>query len=404
MTLWVDVGDLMGYSGVFRRPSGVQRVVFELCQALAACEGRAIGFVRHGDRGFERVAWAAIAAMFDALADNVAPPLPTTTWRLQLQALGALWAIPRSFLPGKDTSSKAAMQRGDMLLVAGAGWSDPDHVAQVEHARARHGLTVALLVYDIIPVLRPEWFDPVQSGRFRRWLDGMLAIADRLLAISNATAGDVAAYRAATDLPDRAVHVVRLGDGLPHTGLTLPDGIDRPYALFVSTIEIRKNHALLVDVWRRLLSDLGPEHVPALVFAGRQGGLTGDLMRQLDASHFLGGHVIARPGASDGEMAALYRGCRFTLFPSLYEGWGLPVAESLAFGRPCLASRASAVPEVGGDLVRYFDPLDPDDCARAVAEVLADPDGLAAWEARIAREYRLVPWSRTAAMVLDGVA
>lgn len=404
MTLWVDVGDLMGYSSVFRRPSGVQRVVFALCQALAARTDAAIGFVRHGDRGFETVAWGAIAALFDALADDAAPPPPVPAWRLQLQALGALLTIPRSFLPAAGSSSEAAMQRGDVLLVAGAGWADPDHVAQVTRAQARHGVVVALLVYDIIPALRPEWFDPAQSGRFRRWLDGMLAVSDRLLAISNTTAQDVAAYRAATGLPDRAVHVVRLGDGLPAGGPALSADIGQPYALFVSTIEIRKNHALLVDVWRRLLCDLGPQRVPALVFAGRQGGLCGDLMRQLAASDVLGGHVILRPGASDAALAALYRGCRFTLFPSLYEGWGLPVAESLAFGRPCLASRASSLPEVGGDLVRYFDPLDPDDCARAVAAVLADPDGLAAWEARITRDYRPVPWSRTAAMVLDGVA
>lgn len=405
MRLWVDVGDLMGYSGVFRRPSGVQRVVFEMGRALAACEGSTVGFVRHGDRAFETVAWTAILALFDRLADAGPPPVPSpSAWRLQLQAMAALWAIPRSLLPGAAGASAATMQHGDVLLVAGAGWSDPDHVAQVARARAQHGVTVALLVYDIIPVLRPEWFDPVQSGRFRRWLDGMLGVADRLLAISDATARDVTAYRANAGLADGAVHVVRLGDGLPGAAPAVAAGIERPYALFVSTLEIRKNHALLVDVWRRLLVDLGPDTVPALVFAGRHGGLSGDLMRQLEASDFLDGHVILRSGAGDAEMAALYRGCRFTLFPSLYEGWGLPVAESLAFGRPCLASDASSVPEVGGDLVRYFDPLDPEDCARVVAGLLTDDAGLADWAARIARDYRPVPWSRTAAMVLEGVA
>ncbi len=403
MTVWVDVGDLIDYAGAFRRPSGVQRVVFELCRALAAGGDAAVGFVRHGTAEFEPVAWPAIAAMFGSLNNDAPAKAPAGMWVRQMAALRALLAVPLSVLPGARAMG-APLRRGDVLLVAGAGWSDPDHVSQVARARQLHGVKVALLIYDIIPALRPEWFDPVQSARFRNWFDGMLAISDRLLAISGATARDLAAYRLQAGRVDLPIHVVRLGDGLPDLRVAASSGIDRPYVLFVSTIEIRKNHALLFDVWRRLLHDRGHDQVPALVFAGRRGGLTGDLMRQLEASDYLDGHVILRPDANDSEMAALYRGCRFTLFPSLYEGWGLPVAESLAFGRPCLASSASSVPEVGGDLVRYFDPLDPDECARAVADVLDDADGLAEWEARIAREYRPVPWSRTAAMVLDGVA
>ena len=402
MTLWVDVGDLLSYGGAFQRPSGVQRVVFELCRALA--EGDAglggTGFVHHGRRGFERVEWRAINGAFARLNED--PPAPGSAWLLQMRALFALLAIPASLLPTRGQAEGSVMRRGDVLLVAGAGWSDSDHVAQVTKARARDGVTVALLVYDIIPVLRPEWFDRAQSARFGRWLDGMLAVSDRLLAISEATSRDVVAYRAKAGLPKRRVPVVRLGDGF--AGGPGVSSIGRPYVLFVSTMEIRKNHALLVDVWRRLLAELGPDAVPVLVFAGRRGGLTGDLMRELQASDFLGGHVLLRPDADDREMAGLYRGCLFTVFASLYEGWGLPVAESLAFGRPCLASSASSVPEVGGDLVRYFDPLDPDDCAGLVKSVLRDPAGLAAWAAQIAAEYRPSPWSVTACGVRDGVA
>jgi glycosyltransferase involved in cell wall biosynthesis len=402
MTVWVDVGDLLAYGALFRRPSGVQRVVFELCQALAESESGQgdIGFVRHGGGGFERVEWSAISSVFNRLGDDA--PTQDSPFRLQMAALRALLAVPASLIPRRHKASGTGMRKGDVLLLAGAGWSDGDHVAQVAAARESFGLTVALLVYDIIPALRPEWFDRAQSGRFTRWLDGMLAISDRLLAISHATARDVVAYRAAAGLPDCTVHVVRLGDGLPGEAREILLG--RPYALFVSTLEIRKNHALLVEVWRRLLAEMGGERLPVLVFAGRRGGLTGDLMRQLEASNFLGGHVVLRSDSSDAELAGLYRGCHFTLFPSHYEGWGLPVAESLAFGKPCLASSASSVPEVGGDLVRYFDPLDPEECAALVRSVVLDPRGRAAWGARIEAEYRPVAWSRTAAMVRDGVA
>ena len=93
------------------------------------------------------------------------------------------------------------------------------------------------------------------------------------------------------------------------------------YALFVSTIEGRKNHALLVRVWRRLLADLPAARVPTLVFAGRIGSLVSDLLGQLVNTGWLGGRVVIVEDPSDAELETLYRGCLFTLFPSFAEGW-----------------------------------------------------------------------------------
>jgi glycosyltransferase involved in cell wall biosynthesis len=234
----------------------------------------------------------------------------------------------------------------------------------------------------------------------------MLPLCDRLLANSAFTAGDVARYRRAQGLPDCDIPLIRLGDGFSQAGAhaTVAHGLDRPYALVVSTIELRKNHALLVDAWQVLLARHGPDAVPSLVFAGREGPLSHDLMQRLRATSNLGGHVILRPSSSDAEIAALYRGCSFTLFPSLYEGWGLPVAESFTFGKPCLASNATSVPEVGGDLASYFDPLDLSATIACLEAILGDPAGLADWEAEIRRDFRPTPWSHTAEGLLAGVA
>jgi glycosyltransferase involved in cell wall biosynthesis len=418
--LWVDVGDLFNYAGVFRRPSGVQRVLFELGQALAASDpdGARTGFVRHGASGdFVPVRWADITALFAGLSDE-APAAEAPRARkagllaqavaAQLAALRALLAVPASLLPAPSdrTTTPAPMRPDDMLLIAGTGWTDPHAVARVAAAKARCGVQVALLVYDIVPLRRPEWFNPITTARFREWLDGMLALSERLLAISVATAQDLAAYRRECGLPDRVVHPVRLGDGFSDQEAenAADPGIDGPYALFVSTIEIRKNHALLVDVWRRLIARLGADQVPALVFAGREGELTGDLLAKLRTHGGLDGKIILRHTASDADIAALYSGCAFTLFPSLYEGWGLPVTESLVFGKPCFASSATSIPEAGGRLARYFDPLDPDDATRQIERLLQDPVGLAAWQAEITRDFRPVPWRHTAETMLAGLA
>ena len=79
------------------------------------------------------------------------------------------------------------------------------------------------------------------------------------------------------------------------------------------------------------------------------------------------------------------------------------MTESLALGKPCLSSNAAALPEAGGDLCRYFDPQDLGSAYRAIAEILDNRPGLAAWEERVRREFRPVPWFASARALLDAV-
>jgi glycosyltransferase involved in cell wall biosynthesis len=175
------------------------------------------------------------------------------------------------------------------------------------------------------------------------------------------------------------------------------------YVLFVSTLEARKNHVLLFRTWRRLLTDLPRDRVPTLVFAGNVGWLVADLMQQLENARWLDGKIQLVSHPSDEELRALYRGCQFTVFPSLHEGWGLPVSESLALGRPCLASNTTSLPEAGGDLARYFDPENFDSAYRAVRGVIDDPAGLEAWREKVRRDFRPVPWSESATAIRRAV-
>ena len=95
---------------------------------------------------------------------------------------------------------------------------------------------------------------------------------------------------------------------------------------------------------------------PDLVFVGRFGWRVNDLRDMLEGTDYLGKRVHVLHDLSDTDLELLYRSCMFTAFPSIIEGWGLPVGESLAHGRPCVASNTSSIPEVGGDLVDYIDP------------------------------------------------
>jgi glycosyltransferase involved in cell wall biosynthesis len=106
---------------------------------------------------------------------------------------------------------------------------------------------------------------------------------------------------------------------------------------------------------------------------------------------------------SDSDLMHLYRNCMMTAFPSLYEGWGLPVAESLAAGKYCLASNAASIPEVGGELLDYLEPWDVSAWVAELQKYAFDPLALAAKEEAIKRDYKPVAWKDTAQFVFGSL-
>ena len=441
--IWVDVEDVLVHFAANPRPSGIQRLAFELVRELRRLAPGRIHLVRRGstEAPLQDVEWDTLRTAFAAPATppgaarpdprlatrrrlkhaihQLPPPLREPLLRaavLQSQALRGLRQalhaprpapLPQAATPDSDATPRICP--GDHLLVLGAPWAIPGFPAWATALKQRHGMAITLLLYDLIPAREPEWTTPAATARFQAWLDATLPLADRLLAISRHTAADTEAYAREHAIPLAGpVHPIPIGTGfdVPAHAPRQP-GLPQPgtYALFVSTLEARKNHALAVRVWRRLADEVQrgarpPESVPQLVFAGRIGFLTGDLLQQLDNTGWLGGRVRFLQDPTDAELHTLYQGCLFTLFPSLSEGWGLPVTESLAYGKPCLASSATAIPEAGGTLCRYIDPEDTPAAHRAVTALLDDRDGLAAWEARVRREFHPTPWAHAALAVL----
>jgi glycosyltransferase involved in cell wall biosynthesis len=318
-------------------------------------------------------------------------------------------------LRGKPAASAAVSEQapeavpcpGDVLLALGSPWSHPGYAALVAAHRAR-GLKFALLVYDVIPLRRPEWFDHGLIRIFGAWFESVFPLCDHIFAISDFTASEVEYHmrKSGIAIPG-PVTTIPVGTGFgvaAQTGLPAQRSARLPapdsYALIVSTIEARKNHMLLFRVWRRMLEELPRDQVPTLVFAGRIGWLVEDLMQQIANTDNLDGKLLMIENPTDGELRALYHGCRFTLFPSFFEGWGLPVTESLAWGKPCLTSNKTSLPEAGGTLTRMFDPDNLNDAYRAIVEVIADPGLLARWTGQVRREFQPVPWSDTADTLL----
>jgi glycosyltransferase involved in cell wall biosynthesis len=298
---------------------------------------------------------------------------------------------------------------GDVLLILGGGWDHPAWGDAVAAAKEASGLRLAVLFHDVIAAHMPQFFPAGMPALFVPWARRLLGLADVVLANSENTRRDVLAFAAESGIIPPPVEVVRWGDELP------PDTCSRrpralpaewgsgPFVLSVGTVEVRKNHALLYHLWRRL-AERQSERLPPLVLAGGAGWLTADLLQMLRTDPLVRRRVLLLPGLADAELRWLYQHCLFTLYPSHYEGWGLPVAEALAHGKYCVCSGSSSLPEIAGDLLDYHDPLDLAGCARLAERALWEPGWLTQREERIRREFRVTPWRACAASLLEKLA
>jgi hypothetical protein len=225
------------------------------------------------------------------------------------------------------------------------------------------GVTVVQVLYDVLPVIRPEWFEPTNGRLFIDFLEAHAQHADLIVAISEDTAQGYRQWIAATGQRAVPVEVVTLGTELPVSvsapTADLPDGLDGArYLLTVGTLEPRKNHGVLLEAFDRVQADHPDVH---LVVVGREGWRVEDVATRLRDRAASDPRVHWLQAATDAELEALYQGAFAVVAPSLSEGFGLPVAEALARGRVVLSSSGGALREAGGEAAEYFDPQSPDE-------------------------------------------
>ena len=416
-TVWFEVEDFLRYFDHFRNPTGSQRVPFEIFVEAQRLYGRQ-GRVR-----FCRLSVYTKRLMpigFDAImAAYLNPPGVDAPWKtvwapaqfLSEFASMALVVIrhPRFFFRISKTAVRDLIELvfrphrfeqlacpGDVVVSLGASWGFPDYMKHIAAAKRRYGIGFAVMIYDMIPIENETLVEKQHVLQFRKWLQETISNVNLVLTISKYSQHALLEFAAATGRSLPRVEVVGLGADLsqqPIAGSRRKLCFPQQYVLFVSTIEIRKNHRLLVRVWRRLMERHGAHAVPALIFVGQIGWMVDDLLADLAASGYLGGKIEHRPDLSNEELGDAYRCCLFTVFPSFCEGWGLPIAESLAHGKFCVASDRTSIPEVGGDLIDYFDPSNEDDTLEKIERVLFEPGYLAAREARLRAEYRPRTWA-----------
>jgi glycosyltransferase involved in cell wall biosynthesis len=368
-----------------RAPSGIDRVEVAYAARWLAAAPASVTFCARGP-------WGGYAAVPRSLVADLAAALKLA-WAGGPQAEAARQSALRL---GRLALMRLAVSRGRaklmevmtrerrslFLLVSHRLMEKPEPIAELRSA----GAAFIPLVHDLIPATHPEYARPGVAMQHLRRLETVASLAAGIIVNSGATAAVLQPHLVRqADPPD--VVVARLGIEMPAPDGSAEAAPEEPYFVSIGTIEPRKNHLLLLHLWRDFAAKWGPA-APRLVLVGRRGWENENVLDLLERCTLLRGLVSEAGSLSDPAVSALLAGSRALLFPSFAEGYGLPLAEALAAGAPAICSDLPALREVGGDVPEYLDALDGAGWRRMVLDYAA-PDS----RARAAQLARLRGWS-----------
>ena len=253
--------------------------------------------------------------------------------------------------------------------------------------------SLATVLHDLIPLDQPDLVDRSHARNFERDVAWMFAHCDRIITVSDHTAETALRYAGAHGIAQPPkVAASRLGSFLkegirqkPLEPIAALSG--QRFALYCSTIEIRKNHIMLLKTWARLIPLLGAT-LPKLVFCGRWGWMNEEVEAFIAGHPELQSHLVLLSDMSDAQLGWLYAHADFGLYPSLAEGWGLGAAECLDFGLPVLISDTPSLAEATQGLMPVLASGDADAWADAVTRAVSQPHWLEELTQRIMTSYR----------------
>ncbi len=379
-----------------RGPTGIDRV--ELAYArhfLTEESGRRTLGVLHLFGFVFAISPAGGRRFVEALAARWEGAAPASRWGDYRAVLGIyfqLIASRWSFGPWLRSQLRAQSEPGVFLVVS------HHHVTRgytIARIRGSLGVKCVCLIHDLIPIEYPEYFKRGWEARYRRLSANVGSLFDAVIANSEATARALVTCLKENESPVRSPAQIRVAPlgvrAFPASRSALPASPERPYFVVLGTIEPRKNHLLLLNVWARLASAaVAP---PRLLVIGARGWENEQVVDMLERSRRLRGLVEEHNGLSDSDVGAALHGTRALLLPSLAEGFGLPLAEALASGVPVICSDIPVFREVGRDVPEYLDPLDSGAWSEAVLDYSQADSRRRAAQLRRLPDWRPPRWS-----------
>jgi len=348
---------------------------------LARYGARATALVRYAGR------WICLDGadsrkLFDALLESDFSAAPAMRL-LIARGIALHWARARAML---------------MLNTDYTGLDLPAYAATV----GARGLRPLFFLHDLLPITHPEFF---RSGEDRRHYARLHTICSGTgLLVTNSAATRAAlqkeAGRSRWTLPPLVVAPIA------PARLPLAEGqrsIAQPYFVVLGTIEPRKNHLLLLHLWRDIVAQFG-DNSPRLVIIGQRGWECEQIVDILERSAALRGFVLEQPRCTDAQLSTWLHHAQALLFPSFAEGYGLPLVEALSQGLPVIASNLPVFREIAGNIPEYVDPLDGPRWRQLILEYSQTPSP--ARQAQLERMRGYVPptWDEHFAIVDDLIA
>ncbi len=295
----------------------------------------------------------------------------------------------------------------DAVLVTSVFEGFVDSATTTIH-RHEHGIPVAAVLYDLIPHVHEGTYlaDPAMRSWYRdRFAD--LSRADLLLAISEASRLDAEQH-----LPGVPVVTVpcattadfgpRIVEPARERELRAGTGLRRPFLMYTGGIDPRKNIERLIEAFAALPASVRGSHQLAVVCAAEADARAALLAHAAEVG-LVPGDVVLTGFVSDEDLRDLYALCAAFVFPSWYEGFGLPVLEAMTAGRAVIGSNVSSIPEIIGRDDALFDPFDVADISGRILQVLTDEDLRVDLERSGLERAALFNWDRSAALAIEAL-
>ncbi len=292
---------------------------------------------------------------------------------------------------------EANFQNNDIFFIPMGEWASSQYTERLLKF-SRDGGRLVQVIHDMLPLVTPQ-YSGHSTKIMERYCSLVLPASTLVLAVSQSTKRDINEWLSQNKLPVPHIDVFRHGEDFAFGEASIrsnkqfmESGLKgEDFLLCVGTIEARKNHTLLYYVYK--LARKRGYSLPKLVIVGRKGWRTEDILDIIDKDPETSDQILVMKDTSDAELAWLYDNCLFSVYPSFYEGWGMPIAESIAHGSPCISSNTSSMPEIAEDLITYFDPASSDECLAAIRNLL-QPGQLKAAKEKI-KKFKPTTWDET---------
>ena len=337
-------------------PSGVDRVEMAYARGLLHAYGDRLDFgALHPSGVYGRIGRKIALAYMDELERRWSAPGS----RIGQRPLAEVSNWIARLLPSRSGVGSADV----MIQVSPHHLHRPEKVRRkLERERARF----VCMVHDLIPIEYPEYARPGGADLHARRMATVADMADAVIVNSAATGNSLQNWIERQGTAPPKIHVAHLGTERISAGEKFDDTKSAPFFLCLGTIEPRKNHLLLLHLWRTMAQELPAQQVPHLVVIGRRGWENEQIVDLLERCPAIQPFVHEVNSCGDAELASYLRNARALLMPSFAEGYGMPIAEALSAGTPVIASDLSAHREVGCDVPDYLDPLDGPSWMKAI--------------------------------------